>query len=99
MIIALVVSYTFMQYAHMLVSYYNRIIKYILRLGQISLFIYGFNIIFNVPYTKVLSLLSLNFEFNYLVPIAVSLCFLFVACYLYKLLEKNEFTRIAFLGK
>ena len=99
MVIALIVSYTFMQYSHMLASYKNIMTKYISNLGQISLFIYGFNVLFNVFYAKVLSLLSLNFEFNYVIPIIVTSCFIFVSLYLYKLLEKNKFTRIAFLGK
>ena len=99
MIIAIVVSYTVIQYVQMVVSYDNRIIKSILKLGQISLFIYGFNMFFNASYSKVLSLLSLNFDFNYAIPIVVTICFILISYYMYKLLEKSNITRIAFLGK
>ncbi len=99
MVIAFIVSYTFMQYARMLVTYDNRIIKHILKFGQISLFIYGFNVVFNALYTKALSFMSLNFEFNYVIPIIISSCFLFISLLLYEYLEKNKFTRMAFLGK
>ena len=99
MIIAIVVSYTVIQYVHLLVYCDNRVTKSILKLGQISLFIYGFNIVFCVPYTKALSHLSMNFDFNYLIPIIVTFCFILISYYMYKLLEKSNFTRIAFLGK
>jgi fucose 4-O-acetylase-like acetyltransferase len=99
MIIAIVVSYTVIQYVQMFVSYDNRVTKNIMKLGQISLFLYGFNINFNASYTKALSLLSLNFDFNYAIPIIVTVCFILLSYYTYKLLEKSDFTRIAFLGK
>ena len=99
MIIAIVVSYTMIQYAKMFTYYDNRLTKSILKLGQISLFFYGFNIVFNASYAKTLSLLSLNFEFNYAIPIFVTICFILISCYMYKLLEKSNYTRIAFLGK
>ena len=99
MIIAIVVSYTVIQYVQMFVSYDNRVIKSISKLGQISLFLYGFNIFFNASYTKALSFLSLNFDLNYAIPIIVTICFILISYYMYKLLEKSNFTRIAFLGK
>ena len=99
MIIAIVVSYTVIQYVQMFVSYDNRVIKSISKLGQISLFLYGFNIFFNASYTKALSFLSLNFDLNYAIPIIVTICFILISYYMYKLLEKSNFTRIGFLGK
>lgn len=98
-IIALVVSYTFMQYVHLLVSKRNIITEGIIRLGQMSLFIYGLNMVFNTYYSRVLSYWSLNFDFNYILPIVVTSCFILVSYYLYRLLDKSKITRIVFLGK
>ena len=97
--ISLVVSYTFMQYAHILANVKNRFTDTIIRLGQMSLFIYGFNIIFITYFAKALSFLSWNIGFNYIVPAIVSICFIILSYYLYELLEKYSITRILFLGK
>jgi len=100
MIIALIVSYTFMQYMHILsVSNRTAITSKFVRFGQISLFIYGFNVFFDTAYAKVLFLMSINFQFNYIIPVVFTLCFIVISHYLYKLLEKNKITRAAFLGK
>lgn len=100
MVIALIVSYTFMQYVQLL-SKLNKGILYrlCLRLGQISLFIYGFNIFFDTIYTNVLSDFNINFEFNYLVPLLFTTCLIVIASYTYKLSDKYKVTRLLFLGK
>lgn len=98
-VIALVVSYTFMQYINLLVNHGNIIVNKISKIGQMSLFIYGMNIVFNLYYSKLLSLLSINVAFNYLVPILITVIFILICLWLYKLLEKTTFTSTAFLGK
>lgn len=98
--IALIVSYTMMQYIHrFVVSRQDTVTNRIVRLGQTSLFIYGLNIVFNLYYTKALALLHINFRFNYLIPVIVTIIFILVSDRLYKLMDKNKFTRMAFLGK
>ena len=98
-VIALIVSYTFMQYINILARHRNVLTKKVSKLGQMSLFIYGMNTVFNIYYSKLTSILSINFHFNYLIPITITLCFLLICCWLYKLLEKTKFTCIALLGK
>ncbi len=88
-----------MQYINLLVNHGNIIINKISKIGQMSLFIYGMNIVFNLYYSKLLSLLSINVAFNYLVPILITVIFILICLWLYKLLEKTTFTSTAFLGK
>ena len=97
--IALIVSYTFMQYVNLLARQGNILVDKVSRIGQMSLFIYGMNIVFTLYYSKLLSVLSINFDFNYLTPIVLTAIFIPICCWLYKLLEKTKFTRITFLGK
>ena len=100
LIIGLIVSFTFIQYAHKFAeTKKNNVYNIILRLGQISLFVYGFNVFFDAIYTKVLSHFNINFDYYYLIPVLFATCILLIAYYSYKLLEKNKVTRIMFLGK
>ncbi len=100
LIIALIVSFTFMQYVHVFAeTKKNSVYNTILRLGQISLFVYGFNIFFDSYYTQVLSYFNVNFGFNYFIPILFAACIIVIAYYSYKLLDRNNVTRILFLGK
>ena len=98
-LIALIVSYTFMQYVYLHAYHRDIIVDKVKRIGQMSLFIYGMNITFNTYLSKLLSLLSINFDFNYLIPIVVTVLFVCICCWLYKLLAKSKVTRISFLGK
>ena len=100
MLIALIVSFTFMQYMHILaVAKKCRICNFVIRLGQMSLFVYGFNIFFDAIYKRVLSHLDVNLGFNYLIPILFATCVIAIAAMLYNLLEKNKVARLLFLGK
>ena len=98
--IALIVSYTFIQYVHLLSKMDRNVVYRLgLRLGQMSLFIYGFNISFDTIYTEVFSYFNINIEFNYLVPLFFATCLIVVASYAYTLFERNKVTRLLLLGK
>lgn len=99
-IIALIISYTFMQFVHLISSKVStRMVTGCSKLGQMSLFIYGFNILFDAIYCKVLSDLEINFNFNYIIPILFTVCVIIIATCLYKLLERNKISAMMFLGK
>ena len=98
-VIALVVSYTFMQYVYLLAHHRNIIVDKVSKVGQMSLFIYGMNIFFNHYLSKLLSVLSINFDFNYLIPIVVTALFVPICCWFYKILEISNVLRIVILGK
>lgn len=98
--IALIVSYTFIQYVHLLSKLNKGVVyNFCLRLGQASLFIYGFNIFSDTLYIKALSYFNINFEFNYLIPLLYAICIIFIASYAYKLSGKNKVTKLLLLGK
>ena len=99
MLIALVVSYTYMQYVHLFARHRNILVDKVSRIGQISLFIYGMNMFFDIYYPMSLAVLSVNLDFNYWLPIVITAVFIPICSWLYKLLERIKFTRTAFLGK
>lgn len=101
MIIALITSYTFMQYVRLLSNYSaNGVVNSILiRLGQISLFIYGFQSFVYGFYFNAFSYLKINISFNYFVPTLYAVCLIVAAVILYRNLNKNKITRMLFLGK
>ena len=102
-VIALLLSYTFMQYIHLFSTYIFKSAtgksQFLLTLGQRSLFIYGLNITFNLYYEKVMIATGLQFEFNYIAPIVFTMSVIFLALLLYRLLYMNVLTRLLFLGK
>lgn len=99
MAIGLVVSYTFMQYVNILAGRANIFVKKTSQLGQMSLFVYGMNMVFNQYWSRLLEKLSFNVEQNYLIPIGITAIFIFFCWCLYRLFERTRFTRVVFLGK
>ena len=99
MIIALIVSYTFMQYVSRLSRYNTFIAHQTIRLGGMTLFIYGMNMVFNFYTRFLVDRLSLHYEPSYLRAIFVTILFLFVCHYLYQILNQNRIARAALLGK
>ena len=99
MIIALIVSYTFMQYVSRLSRYNTFIAHQTIRLGGMTLFIYGMNMVFNLYTRFLVDRLSLHYEPSYLRAIFVTILFLFVCHYLYQILNQNRIARAALLGK
>lgn len=99
-VIALITSYTFMQYIHIWSNLTKSIAHVLLiRLGQISLFVYGFNVFFDTIYTTVLSLLHINWDFNYTIPFLFTFSTLILATFLYNVFDRNKITRMLLLGK
>ena len=100
LVIALITSYTLMQYVHI---WSNLTISaahvFLIKLGQISLFVYGFNVFFDTIYTIVLSFLHINWDFNYIIPILFTITTIILATYLYKVFDRNKITRLILLGK
>lgn len=99
MIIALIVSCTFMQYVSRLSRYNTFIAHQTIRLGGMTLFIYGMNMVFNLYTRFLVDRLSLHYEPSYLRAIFVTILFLFVCHYLYQILNQNRIARAALLGK
>ncbi len=100
MIIALVVSYTFMQYLYLLSKKGSNVYLELLnKLGKISLFIYGFNMFVDIYYPKVLHYYSIRFEFNYFVPFLFTITLISISLFLYKIIERNAFLSFLLLGK
>lgn len=97
--IALTVSYTFIQYVHLLAGKKRYLTGLLAGLGQMSLFIYGADILANRYYPAVLSRLNLIPPHNAVIPVIFTLVFIAVACLCYKLLDKNKITGLLFLGK
>lgn len=97
--IALTVSYTFIQYVHLLADRKTNVTGLLAGLGQMSLFIYGANILANRYYPAVLSRLDLIPPHNAVIPLAFTLVFLAVAYLCYRLLDKNKVTGLLLLGK
>ena len=99
MVVALIVSITFIQYVHLLSKKVSDSTGILARLGQKSLFIYGVNILSNRYYPAVLLRLNVNLPHNPVIPVAFTLVFIAVAYLCYKLLDKNKVTGLLLLGK
>ncbi len=99
-VIALVVSYTFMQYVRLLLSTKDNALSMVCsKLGQMSLFVYGFNVLFDTIYIKFVAYYNINFSFNYLIPIVFTIIVVVLAAVLYKLLQRNRVASLLLLGK
>jgi len=99
-VIALITSYTFMQYVHIWSNLIKSVTHVLLiRLGQISLFVYGFNVFFDTIYTRVLFLLHINWDFNYTIPFLFTIFTIILATSLYNVFDRSKITRIILLGK
>ena len=99
MVVALIASITFIQYVHLLSKKVSDSTGILARLGQMSLFIYGVNILSNRYYPAVLLRLNVNLPHNPVIPVAFTLVFIAVAYLCYKLLDKNKVTGLLLLGK
>lgn len=100
MAIALLLSYTFMQYMYIFSSQsIGKVYHLCIRLGQISLFVYGLNIFVDIYYPKILSIFAVEFDFNYVVPLLYAACLIIMSLYAYQLLDRNKVTRLMLLGK
>ena len=97
MIIGLIVSYTILQCVHVFAV--RKKITILERFGQMTLFVYGFNVVFDTFYTWIMTTMSWNIDFNYLTPILFTLCVIILAYYLYKLISRNKVLALLFLGK
>lgn len=97
--VALTVSITFIQYVHLLSSKKSNLTGLLARLGQMSLFIYGANILANRYYPAVLLRLNINPVHNPLIPVVFTLVFIGVSYLCYRLLEKNKVTGLLLLGR
>lgn len=101
-IIALIISYTFMLYmkritmSRLFGSYYYVFFR---NLGQMSLFIYGFNIFFDMVYSKIMSFLSLSFNPNCIMPLLFTAFVIGFSVFLYNIIEKNRILKLLFLGR
>ena len=99
-VIALVVSFTFMQYIKFFSECNLSSIKgKIQRIGQASLFIYGFNIIFDTYYSHLALYVPFTFKPNVFIPVLFTIIVLSCAYYLYVFLTRNKLTRLCFTGK
>lgn len=96
-LIALVISFTFMQYVHLLSQ--RKQCRLLVYFAQISLFIYGVNIFIDTMYSRLFLEMGWNFEYNYISPILFTIGTIGVACLLYKLVSKNRVTNLLFLGQ
>lgn len=99
MVVALIVSITFIRYVHLLSKKVSDSTGILARLGQMSLFIYGVNILANRYYPAVLLRLNVNLPHNPVIPVAFTLVFIAVAYLCYRLLDKNKVTGLLLLGK
>ena len=98
--IAITISYTLMQYVHIWSNLAKNTAHILLiKLGQISLFVYGFNVFFDTIYTAILYRFHINWGFNYIIPLLFTITTLTLAICLYKVFEKNKITRLLLLGK
>jgi fucose 4-O-acetylase-like acetyltransferase len=97
LVIALIVSFTFIQYVHLFTEKYTS--APFSCLGRISLFIYGSSVFIDTVYSKVFSWKGWNLSFNYIIPALFTLGVLFIATILYKLISKNKITSLLLLGK
>lgn len=97
MLIAAVLSYTVLQYVYLL-SKIGRF-AFLQRLGQVTLFIYGMNMVVDVFYPKCLAVFSLNFECCFLPPMLFVIGVLSVSLLLEMFLSKSTLTRLLFLGR
>ena len=99
-VIALITSYTFMQYVHIWSNLTKSVTHvFLIRLGQISLFVYGFNVFFDTIYTRVLFLLHINWDFNYIIPFLFTISTIILATSLYNVFDRSKITRMILLGK
>ena len=99
-VIALIVSYTFLQFIRILSSMtLTTLHKIFIRLGQISLFVYGFNIFFDTIYTMVLKYYHKDFELYFYIPVIFTITVISLSLCLNNIFEKNTVTSFLFLGK
>ena len=96
-LIGLVVSFTVLQYVHLFAEHCRA--NLFVHLGQISLFIYGTNMVIDTFYKVLLSKMGVSIGFNYIAPALFTMGVILLAVLVYNVISKNKVTRLLFLGK